>query len=267
MKIKDSFFTEFINAIFNFKYYINFKNTNIRKAFLFLFILSLLFGTIKGITMSFNYVANINKLKTDIKNGLIDLQFKNGEMTISKSPYVLDKGQNLIFIDTNSNHKSFDKDILKEYNIDKKPNVLLIFKDRLILINDFKEVQQINFDELKKITFTKNQLLKTLAILKCGVIFIVLYYIAFNFIGLTLSSILIGLIGILVNLLLKVKISIVDIYKISIYCLALPTALSTIFSLLKFKVPYFYIMNMLLAIVYLIFAMKELKDKSYSKQI
>lgn len=267
MEIKDGFFTEFINAIFNFKYYINFKNSTVKKAFGFLFILALFFGVIEGIGGSVSYIQNINRLKGDIKSGIIDFEFKNGEVNISKSPYILSKDENLIFIDTNLEYKEFNKNLLKKYNIDNKPNVLLIFKDKLILINDFKDVQKINFGDLEKVNFGTNQLLTILAVLKAGFIFIILYQIAFNFIGLILSSILIALIGLLISILLRVKISIFDIYKVSVYCLVLPTTISTIFFLFKFKVPYFYIMYILLSLVYLIFVIKELKDNLNNKQI
>ena len=255
-----SFFKQVIYSISNLSYYNNFKNFKLFKVLSFLCLIVLILGTVKGFTKSVSYVNNINKIKSDISNKKINLELKNGEINLSSSPYIIEKGENLIYIDTNIKCDDFNKKILTHYKFDKIPNILLIFKDKLVLQNDFKEIYQIDFKDIDKFTFGRNEVLNLLTILKFGCIFIMIYYISVTLFLFVISSLIVFLIGMLINLCFKTKITYSEIYKMSVYSLVLPSLLETMLFIIKIKVPCFYVMYIILALIYLTFAIKEIKN-------
>ena len=261
MRSNDGFFKEIICSINNLSYYINFKNFKLYKVLSFLLLLALILGGIKGFSKSFSYVSNINKIKNDINSKKINLELKDGEINLSGSPYIIENKENLIYIDTNIKYDDFNKTILTQYNFDKIPNILLIFRDKLVLRDNFKEIYQLNFKDIEELVFGRNEVLNLLTIIKLGWIFIMIYYISFTLFLSLVLSLIVSLIGYLINLNLKTQLKFIEIYKMSVYSLVLPSLLDTTLFLIKIKVPYFYIFCTILSLVYLTFAIKETKNK------
>ncbi|GIM29375.1 hypothetical protein CPJCM30710_20410 [Clostridium polyendosporum] len=260
MKKDNNFFRQFIKAIIDVKYYINFNKESVGRAILYLLFMSLLLGTIKSIRPIYDYNYELNKASQELQKNNIDFYLKNGELYISKSPYIFSDEGNFIFIDTTKKASEFDNTSLKAYDTNNKGNVMFIFKDKMIISQQFRENQEIKYSDLGNLEFNKSSAISLINALKWVSIFIVLFLIVGMFLGHMFSGLIVGVFALLISAFMKVKLKFSNTYKLSIYALTLPTIVDVIRSSLALSVPHFYKIYILGATIYMIFVIKIIKD-------
>lgn len=260
MKKNDNFFRQFIKAITDVKYYIKFNKESVGKAILYLFFMSLLLGSLESIRPVYDYTYQLNRASQELQKDNTDFYLKNGELYISKSPYTFNDQGSFIFIDTTKKASEFDSASLKAYGINNSGSLILVFKDKMIVNQQYGESQEIKYSDLGNIEFNKSDAISFIGALKWISIFIVLFLIIGMFLGHMFSALIVGVFALLISGFMKAKLQFSNAYKLSIYALTLPTIVDLIRGSLALSVPHFYKIYILGATIYMVFVIRIIKD-------
>lgn len=254
MEEKMGFFTKFSKSLYDFKSYISFKKESTGKAFLYLFLMSLLIGLISIIRPIYQ-VNNAFKIgKEEFNNSIQELNFKNGVLEVKSSkPISIMEDSFALIVDTDS--EEADPDKIKGY-----PNAMLFYKDVAYFKSNWK-VQQINYDEIQNLEINKQDVNKYIGIMK-SVVYVCIAFMPIGiFIKNMFTALIIALFALVIGAIQKNEQSFGDMYKLSIYALTLPSLVSLLNSSTGMKIPHFYSLYCLIAIIYMWFVIKAIKEQ------
>ncbi len=257
MEKKMGFFKKFINSITNMRSYIQFNKETLGRAFLYLLLISLIFGPLKSIRPIYDFNKGIGEIKNEINNKDIDFYFKNGEFSYSKSPYILEKDDFYFYIDTTITADKFDQSKLNSNN---KSNSIYIFKDKAIINQQVNNKEEIQFKDLQGAEFNKDSVVSLINALRYIGIFIVLFLIIGVFLGHMFTALIVALLSLIINGIMKSKLEFGNLYKLAIYASTLPTIIDTIIGFTGVIIPNFYTIYLLGTLIIMGVAIKYIKD-------
>lgn len=247
-KEKIPFFKKMFYSITKFEYYPSIVKEGLGRAFLYLVIISLIFGLIEGISIGYTINKGVASFTEEVEKGLPDFTLENGQLEVQgKMPMVLDENDESIFIIDVSGQTT--PDILDNYN-----EGILILKDKVIQKRNFVETRVYRFGDYKDFTITKDKIMGWLPILKgIGIIIGILTFLFF-IIRKMFSALILAVIGLIISSIQKVKLSFGQLYSIGIYVLTLPIILDTFISLSTINFPWYLYYG--LAIIYMWLSIK-----------
>lgn len=224
------------------------------RAFLYLFLFTLLFGTLNSVIIGYQLNRSIGNFTTDLSNNMPDFTFQNGELDVKgKMPIILRGSKDEVtIIDTTG---KTTEDALNQYE-----SAMLILKDRMIVKRNSAETRIISFNEFQDVAFTKQDVVNFLPHLKwLAPIIAVVAWIAF-FIGKMVSALFLAIINSIISSIRKIRLSFGRLYSLSIYSLSLPMILDIIFKLFHLKLSGF--IYFVIALVYAWLAMGYMKKEA-----
>ena len=247
-------FAQFYNSITRLEAYKYFLKQSLGKAFLYLFLISIVLGGISGVRTIYDFNVGINDAVNYVNTDFPDFQLKNGELEVNaEMPYVIQENEEeIIMIDTSD---KADATILNDYE-----SGIFISKYGADYKKSAFETRKIDFASLNGVTFTKGDLLKWLPYLKWFTLIIIIFGFFFYVIGKIISALFVSLGGIVIAKVLKHNISFGNLYKLSIYCLTSSMLLNTLVDLTGLTIPFFSLIYYGIALVYLWKVMKILKN-------
>ncbi len=179
--------------------------------------------------------TSVNNFQTFMKSDEVpDFQLTNGVLTSDRDEPIIGEldGGKYIF-DTSG---TYDEEKVRAEKAD-----IAILSDRIILENGARE-QQIKYAELGGLEFSKTQLndmIDVLANLKWLAIVAAIFLIyLFQYFKLIMITILLALIGLLLNLSLQNRVPYGRLWVVSAFSLTIPTAISWIVYSLGVNVPF-----------------------------
>jgi len=183
----------------------------------------------------------LNVFKENVPN----FKLENGELNVEgEMPIIIDEDQGSVFIIDTSG--ATDETVL-----DKYPSGVFISKTKFVQKQNSMQNQATSFSSLKTVTVTKSDVEKWIGIAKFGNIFIVIlgpiFFFGFKFI----AAFIVSLIGLLVNVFCKAKVTFGEMYKLSIYALTFSIILKVFFAVIAVKVPYFWILYYGIPLIFL----------------
>lgn len=220
-----NFFKKLSYSITDIRRYPDMMLQGVGKAFAYLLLFTLLFGTLNSIAVSYQVKQSIGKFTADLKNNLPDFTFENGELNVKeKMPIVIDGSKNdVVIIDTTG---KTEEDVLHPYE-----SGMLILKDRLIAKRNTTETRIISFSDFKELSFTRKDVIDFLPYLTWIAPLIgILAWVGF-FIGKMLSALFLTIINLIVSNIRKANLRFSQLYSLSMYSLSLPILLDIIFKL------------------------------------
>lgn len=248
---KLKFFSRLKNSITNISYYNIFIKESLGRAFLYLFLLSLLVSFISTIIISYNTNEGLKYLK-EYSKSIPYFEFNNGELNVSGDmplTYTDPDDNSPIIIDTSG---KTDESILNQYD-----EAVLILKNKLIIKKDSIEKREINFSEIKELNFDKNTLEQFIPNMKLiinivVIIAVIIFMPIWLFITCSFTALILSLLGLIIKSITKKEISFNDIYIISIYSLTLPLIIKHVLVLnLPFVIPFFWLIYYGIAVFYI----------------
>lgn len=257
MDKKVGFFKKFISSITNMRVYSDFNKDTLGKAFLYLVLISLIFGPLKSIRPIYDFSTGINTIKKQLNDDDIDFYMKDGEFSYSKSPYILEKDDYYFYIDTTVTADKFDQSKL---NVNNKSNSIYIFKDKAIIDQELNNKEEIQFKDLQGAEFTKDNVIKLINSLKYIGIFIVLFLIIGVFVGHMFTALIVAVLSLIINAIMKGRLEFGNLYKLAIYASTLPTIVDTIIGFTGVTIPNFYKIYLLGNLIIMAVAIKYIKD-------
>ncbi|KXG09280.1 hypothetical protein AT864_02510 [Anoxybacillus sp. P3H1B] len=224
------------------------------KAFLYLLLFALLFGTLNSIIVGYQFNQSIGHFTGTLESKIPEFTFQNGELNVEGTmPIVLDDSKNgAVIIDTTG---QTTEDRLNPYS-----SGVLILKDRMISKQAGGQTQVFLFRDFQGVTFDKQDLVGFLPYLKwLAPIVAVIAWIGF-FIGKIFSALFLAIINLVISKLQKANLPFGRLYSLSIYSLSLPIILDLIFKLFHFRLP--GLIYYIVALVYSWLAINQIKKQA-----
>jgi hypothetical protein len=229
---------ENINMINRFKWSLNPKKYSylvkdkLGKAFLYLFILAIIFGIFQGITLVKTIGVVEKVVSKAYQDGKLNFEMKSGLLDFKSQPYKEEQGSVLLLVDTD---KTIDNvDSLRNITVHKDLSTVIL-KDGIVIKNGSKEISYKYSDfGLDRVDFSSD--LIHLFIEELGVIkyFMIPIIIIIKFIDMLYYALMMSLAGLISMLLNKQRLSYGNIYKLSMYSITAPTVLGLILPLGKY---------------------------------
>lgn len=271
-KFKGEFFVKkmnvaekFIKSIIDIKSYLVFLKERTGKAILYILLLSIILGGIKGFNVSRNIQKAINEAKNYLTENEDTFKLENGELTVGENPILIKEEGVLVLVDTSYTYESYGQKQLADLNLENYINSVLVFKDRVIVNNNGQQTVQ-NFSEITTNIYP-GDIINILNAASIVGVFILLFYIVGGFIGNLLWALIITLVGTVASYIIKVKIKFKGLYRISLYAITLPAVIHTIFVSASIVVPMFSLIFLVISMVYVYLALKLIKKELTEEEL
>lgn len=204
------------------KVYPQFAKRSWRHTLLYLFLFSSLTWLLGFVGIYQNVSQGIEEIQSKITNELPDFMFAQGVLKVNgPMPVILYKDlESIVVLDTSGNT---DESILTPYH-----SGMLILADRMVNKRDQARTEEIQYTLFSGVSFSKETMVSWIPYLKWIQFPIALITFLYSFIAYLINALWVTLIGFLLNLFIKTKITFVEMYKMSVYALTLPLILDTL---------------------------------------
>jgi len=256
---------KFIKSIIDIKSYLTFLREGTGKAVIYILLLSIILGGIKGFNVSRDVQKVFNEAKGYLTENEDTFKLENGELTVGDKPILIKEEGVLVLVDTSYTYDSYGQKNLADLNLENYINSVLVFKDRIVINNNGSQTVQ-NFSELNTNIYPSDvvNILNAASIIW---VFILLFYMVGGFIGNLLWALVITLVGTVASYIIKVKIKFKGLYRISLYSITLPIIIDTIFVSTNVIIPMFSLIFLIVSMVYVCLALKLIKKEVTEEEL
>ncbi|MEQ8154185.1 MAG: DUF1189 domain-containing protein [Clostridiaceae bacterium] len=258
-------FNKFIYSIIDIKSYLVFLREKTANGILYILLLSIVFGGIKGYGAAGEVKTYFNNARTYIEQNKSNFKLQNGKMTIGDKAILKEDGNTLLFIDTSYDYSQYDQKKLAQLNLENYLTSTLIFRDMMIINNNGKQTVEkfsdFNFNIDADMAIS---LLSSTNIVSAALITIIVLQ---GFIGNLLLAVILAVTGLASAYWLKSKIRFKGLYRISLYALTLPIIMDMVLFLLKVSVPFFDIIYFVIALTYVQKAIKLINTEVSEEEL
>jgi len=258
---KIGFFQKLFYSITSFDFYKKVIKESIGKAVIYLLLLSVLLSLFSIIQPMVGFLNGVDVLSKTFARDIPDFEFINGELSVTgEMPMVIgeESGQVLI-IDTSG---QLDATALDDYT-----SGVFLSKTYAINKTDAVKTERYDFKELEALKFTKQQIAGFLPYLKYFTLLIILVILAGTIIGKLISSLIVSVIGLIVNASTKSTLLYGEIYRIGVYAMTLPSIIKVIMRFSPVKIPFFFVIYYFIITIYLVKAFSLIKEDKSRPQV
>ncbi|MBN1050474.1 MULTISPECIES: DUF1189 domain-containing protein [Clostridium] len=257
MNKTDNFFKKFINCIYNLKALITYPKYGIWKAILYVLLMSIILGGIRGITIGYKIDRELSNLSTMLQEDKYKFNIVDGVLHTENSPLKIEETSSLIYIDENKSLNEIDD--LRDITVHNDNNILFL-KDGVSLEAGMYK-QQAHYKELIGDSKLDNGILfgELSYVLKIIVAIVILYTILFTFINTLINCLFVTAFASFSLIIMKVFMKYSILYSLSLYACTLPFIFQII---LQSIFPNINLDTMFIVgtLVYVIFILKYIKD-------
>lgn len=256
---------KFIKSIIDIKSYLVYLKERTGKAVLYVLLLSIIFGGIKGFMVSRGIQKVFDETKAYLSENKDTFKLEDGELTVGDKPILINDTGSLVFIDTNYVYDQYDQKRLAELDLEDYSDSVLIFKDRIIVNNNGQQTIQ-KFSDLG-VNIYSSDVIRIINAASIIWILIVAFSIIGGFIGNLLWALALTLVGTVATFILNVKIKFKGLYRISLYAITLPVIIDTILSTANIVIPMFNLIFLIISFVYVFLALKLIKKEVTEEEL
>lgn len=275
MQTKETpFISKVLSSIKDFEKYPEMASKQFTIVLKYLIKLVAIFTLVVAIISTYDISKNIKNGIEYIENEITDLKFSDNKLEVYPKEVIKIENSNivdLIIINTNDISNEEAQNYIND--IEKNDTGVIFLKDRIIVnlgtgtvINSYEKIANIyHIGNLNKQTIVNYFTGTNLIMIYIG-IFIMTYIYLFiaYFTSILIDSIILGTLGYITSLLLRLRIKFVAMIKIAIHSLTLPIILNLVSIILQtlfnFEIKYFEIMYITVAYIYIITAILMIKS-------
>ncbi len=123
--------------------------------------------------------------------------------------------------------------------------------------------EEYNMEALKSFApITKADVAGWISYLRYGIPVIIVFYALFFFVGKIFWALVVSLFGLIVMSIMKMSLEFGDVFKLSIYSLTVPVILETVLEVAGISLPYFVVLYLGIALLYLGLGFREIKKEA-----
>lgn len=278
-EMKKGFFKKIWYSIDKVEKYSELSAEGFGKAIRYLITLIVMLAIVSAGVTVFRTSKQMKQVSEYIKENAPEFKYSDGILDIDIDEPIINENENFgkIIVDTISE----TEDIQNQYmdDIKKERRAVVVLKDKLILketenniVYKYGEL----FKELNISEFSKDDLASYLVSSVMMPLYLNLFLVLFIY-ALVMQAmntiffvIIISIFGYLTSMILRLKIRYVAVFNMAVYSITLPTLLYIIYlgvnAFVNYVVPYFEVMYMLVATIYMIAALFILKSEFNKKQ-
>ena len=277
-QLKKGFFKKVWYSIDKIDKYSELAAEGLGKALRYLVILIIILACIASSRMVYETTKAINKFASNIDKIVPEVNYKDGKLNIEAEGVITDNETELgkVIIDTNVE----DEETINKYieDISEDEDGIIILKEKAIIKERKKEQSTINYSELFKNTENiqinnKQELINFIKspniIFNVFTVYLISFFIAYMFNAL-IYIVFISIFAYLATIILKLKIRYVAVFNMVVYGITLPTILEMIYFIVNifysYTIPYFDLMYVSVATIYVMAAIFILKGELNKKQ-
>ncbi|MFZ5966907.1 MAG: DUF1189 domain-containing protein [Bacillota bacterium] len=252
---KIKFTEKLIKSISSFGFYQRILKESLGKAFIYLVLISLLFGFAGSIKAVYDINFGVNAMIDGFRDEIPDFTFQNGELEVyAEMPMILEEGEGaIVVIDTTG---QTDESILDDYD-----SGVFLSKHKLVSKENSIQTKEFDFSQIKEFDFNKQDVERWIPFLKWMSVIAVIFILLGTIIGKLISTLFISLLGLIVNGIAKARLEYGNIYKIGIYAITLPTIIKTVMGLVSIQIPFFFVIYYGIVVFYLWKVMKLIREE------
>lgn len=276
--LNKNFFKKLWYSIDKIEKYPELSAEGFNSALKYAFILILIIGIIASATTVYKTTQNTAKITNAIEQKAPEFTYKDGTLSVEQVQTIQDDDFGKIIIDTKTDEEATINEYIDE--IKNEENGAVILKNKIILRENsgtpLSETYSSLTKELRIDEFNKQDLINYLRSDKMNSMYaglfitLLIYAILIYIINMFFYVLLIAIIGYLTALALKLKLKFVAVFNMAIYSVTLSTILNMVYiivnTLFGYDVPYFGVMYVLIASIYMIASIFILKTEFNKKQ-
>lgn len=250
-------FKEMFVSVYDFKSYKSFLKNKKSKIFFFgLLLISLYFIV--------TFLVPVVRLEAAIGSKIPEFELKDGTLWIAE-PFELDYGDTYVYADTDPEMVFYEADEMEQYLQDYS-KALLVDSEKMIL-KENGQVSEIYYSDLEIESFSKEELLGYLPYLYLiSAVVLLVFYIVIAMLFF-FGALIIALLGMIVASCMKYQLTFGQLYILALYSRTLPLLLKAIVSYLPFGIPFFWVINFGLSLLYVSLAIQKLKEQKLEKPL
>ena len=267
-EMKKGFFKKIWYSIDKVEKYSELSAEGFGKAIRYLITLIVMLAIVSAGVTVFRTSKQMKQVSEYIKENAPEFKYSDGILDIDINEPIINENENFgkIIVDTISE----TEDIQNQYmdDIKKEKRAVVVLKDKLILKeteNNIVYKYEELFKELNISEFSKDDLASYLVSSVMMPLYLNLFLVLFIY-ALVMQAmntvfyiIIISIFGYLTSMILRLKIRYVAVFNMAVYSITLPTLLYIIYlgvnAFVNYVVPYFEVMYMLVATIYMIAAL------------
>lgn len=275
MQTKETpFINKVLSSIKDFEKYPEMASKQFTIVLKYLIKLVAIFTLVVAIISIYDISKNIKNGIEYIENEITDLKFSDNKLEVYPKEVIKIENSNIVdLIIINTNDISDEETQSYINDIERNDTGVIFLKDRIIVnlgtgtvTNSYEKIANIyHIGNLNKQTIVNYFTGTNLIMIYIG-IFIMTYIYLFiaYFTSILIDSIILGTLGYITSLLLRLRIKFVAMIKIAIHSLTLPIILNLVSIILQtlfnFEIKYFEIMYITVAYIYIITAILMIKS-------
>ena len=278
-EMKKGFFKKIWYSIDKVEKYSELSAEGFGKAIRYLITLIVMLAIVSAGVTVFRTSKQMKQVSEYIKENAPEFKYSDGILDIDINEPIINENENFgkIIVDTISEPDEIQNQYMDD--IKKENRAVVVLKDKLILKeteNNIVYKYEELFKELNISEFSKDDLASYLVSSVMMPLYLNLFLVLFIY-ALVMQAmntvfyiIIISIFGYLTSMILRLKIRYVAVFNMAVYSITLPTLLYIIYlgvnAFVNYVVPYFEVMYMLVATIYMIAALFILKSEFNKKQ-
>lgn len=257
-------FKEMILSVYDFKSYKRFLENKKSKVFFFGLLLFSLYFALTILTPVIKFQVTTGGVRKMAEDMIPEFELKDGELWIEK-PFEYEYEDTYIYIDTDPEMVFYGAEEMEPYLYDYS-QVILMDSEKAIVKNE-GQVQEIYFSDMTIEEFSKADLLGYLPyvylFIGLGIVVIYIFMALLFFLG----ALIVALLGMIVASCMKYQLTFGQIYILALYSRTLPLLLKAVVSFLPFGIPFFWVINFGLSLLYISLAIQKLREQKLEQPL
>lgn len=269
-----SFIHKLISSIKDFEEYPHMATKPFKIVIKYLIQLMLIFTFVVTLISVFDVSKDIQNGIEYFKTQIPDLNFVNNELKANSEEKIRIEANNIVdLIIINTNDIGEEEVNTYVLDIEKYSTGIIFLKDKII-VNTGNETIQYSYQKIADMynigNMTKQDMLKYITGTNLAMIYVAIFIMSFIWLfiayltSVLLDALILGAIGYVTSLLLRLRIRFIAMIKIAMHALTLPIILNLCYILLQtlfnFEITYFEIMYIAVAYIYIITAILMIKS-------
>ncbi|MBU5455510.1 DUF1189 family protein [Caproiciproducens sp. MSJ-32] len=258
MKEKIRFIDIFKISLFSPSKYKELIKLGIGRIILYIFIISMIVGTISGINQALIFSKDQKELVSLLEKEEYSFEITEGILYFKNSPRKIDMGQYILYIDTSKELK--DLDSLRNILIHKDYSIAILKDGIGVNFNGTKT--NLNYKESGFLSLTNKELIKFVEFMNILVYIGIFIYIIAIFIGTIIDAVLLSFLAFILLKAQRINLTFDNVFKLSICSMTLSTIiLPAIITLVNLSSS----VGMYIGGFYLFLAIRNIKRSHYYK--
>lgn len=251
-------FTEMAHAIYDVKSYPEFLKDRKRKTFFVGFLLALLYYALAILVPVGKFQLQTGGVVNMLDMYLPDFELNNGKLSVNRV-FELEEGNSYVYVNTDEGFQ-IDEAQLKSQM--KTHEALVVADSSHMVFQNNGRVQYMEFADLGAYYMTKSIMLKMVrpyvnALMWTGLILVFVFMELAFFVG----TLLVTLVAMAAAGMMRSSLTFGQLYQMSVYARTAPYLLKAVVALLPFGVPFMALIGMAISLVYLVRAIRLVKEQ------